>query len=630
MAMMMGPKPQWVKHSVKLCFTIALLILMVISTFTHALEEGEIPNEVQDLHYGVVLYHFYQQSYFDALTESLVGEEKSSMPFHAKSAKLLRGGMSLSYGMGNKAEEIFTQVLDAIGSAEQKDRAWFYLGKLYYIRSDKKEAQQAFSHVNGSTLKPELRDELIYYTAKLQLRDGQSEQADTTIAQLTEKSPWFAYYHFNRGAAQVVSGNWEQGVQQFALIKNSSLEGSEGLTLKDRAFIASGFAHLGAGEYDSAIDDFVSVRMNSPLVERAMLGYGWAAAQQEDYKKALAPWQALSQRSLLNTSVQESLLAIPFAYEKLNVPVSALTQYVRAVDVFENELGTVKDAIVLFRDEPISAVITDSSSLDSDWIDGDEYLPLSKQAPYLAQLIAQDHFQVAIDNHNDLMRTARFLQRAKQRFIALNGVLTLQKKIWQESLDSGLREKYREGYEALLLMQASLQKQMILAEQEGDGRRLLDPEAQALWLRAEQAANRIQVLREADVDVSEEMETLRLYRGLLSWQASEDYSIKQWEFKQQFVALQEQIDQAKEKLEKLEQFSNDRFELAFAERMVSMEQRIDQQQIATDVAIAQSEGDIRQLAVAQLQKQQQRLTYYLGQAKLAIARLYDAGSGVAQ
>jgi hypothetical protein len=628
--MMTEPKPQYEPRSLILRATQFLLLFMAFLSGVNvsALEEGEVPTEVQDLRYGVVLYHFYQQSYFEALTESLVGEQRQDMPYHAQSAKLLRGGMSLSYGMGDEAAQIFSELLDNLGKDEEKNRAWYYLGKLHYIRNDKDAAAAAFAHIDQEELDPDLVDEFIYLSARLLLRADQQEAADEKIAELDERSPWIAYYHFNRGAKQTVAGNWEQGVETFALVENSELEDNEGRILQDRAHIASGFAYLGAGEYDQAIDDFTSVRLESPLVERAMLGFGWAEAQQNHFEKALSPWQALSKRSVLNSSVQESLLAIPFAYEKLEAPASALTQYLSAADVYAKELLTIREAIASYRDAPMSEILSESTMLASDWITAQEYLPINKEAPYLAHLIAQDHFQSAISDHSDLRRMADYLEKSIQRFAALNGVLSLQKQVWQESLDNALREKYRERYEGLLSIKQQLQDKLTQAEQEGDGRRLVDPEEQVLWIRAEQAAQRIKTLKAADYDVSEEEETLRLYRGLLAWRADEDFPVKQWEFKNQFSDVSELAEETRIKLEKIETLSVDRFDSAFAQRMSVMERRINQQSQDVNRALAQSEERIRQLAVEELLQQDKRISFYLGQAKLAIARLYDAGSSI--
>ena len=181
------------------------------------------------------------------------------------------------------------------------------MGKLHYLREDRAEAEAAFSQIEGLTLEPELAEELIYLQSSLLLRNDQLAEADANIQLLPETSPWLSYYYFNRGAAQTVAGNWELGVQSFQLMEGLPLKDNEGLILKDRAYIASGFAYLGAGVYDKAIDNFINVRLDSPLADKAMLGYGWAAAQQEDFDKALAPWQALSKKSVLKPSVQREL-----------------------------------------------------------------------------------------------------------------------------------------------------------------------------------------------------------------------------------------------------------------------------------------------------------------------------------
>ena len=52
-----------------------------------------------ELAYGVVLYEFFQQRYFDAMVELGAAQQRAQLQHNAGEAELLRGGMSLSYGM---------------------------------------------------------------------------------------------------------------------------------------------------------------------------------------------------------------------------------------------------------------------------------------------------------------------------------------------------------------------------------------------------------------------------------------------------------------------------------------------------------------------------------------------------
>lgn len=582
-------------------------------------------SEVQDLRYGVILYHFFQQAYFDALTETLVGEKYGDMQTHLGSARLLRGGMSLSYGMGQQAEDLFNELLAASNNDSQRDRAWFYLGKLYYLRGDRSGAERIFARI-GKSLPREFREEYLYLSANLRLAGGDIAGADEQIRRLSKASPWRAYFFFNRGAKQTLQGNWQQGVESFRVVTAMDMDGQEGLTLQDRAHMASGYASLGGGDTEAAIDEFLQVRLDSPLVSKALLGYGWAAATEGDYRRALAPWQALSKLSLMYPSVLESLLAIPYAYEKLGAPASALEQYLHAVDVFEDELVKLDSAINVFQTVPIVELVTDESGLGGDWISGKDYLPINPQAPYLKHLVAQDHFQSAVKDLSDLISINEHLVDSNRRLDALGVVLQDQQTLWEQDLNAANREAYRQRYQSLQEHYEALQEQQKIADQEASGRRFISEEEMQLWNIASHAEGLIASLQKAGENVAAESNQLRILQGLLYWEASENDSERRWEFRKALLQTEQLLQQTSQRLASLESLGASRYTEQHSARLSDLRARLQVQRDGVFTLVQKVEDRIRQMAIRDLQQQQRRVQHHMAQARLAIARLYDVGS----
>ena len=69
-----------------------------------------------------------------------------------------------------------------------------------------------------------------------------------------------------------------------------------------------------------------------------------------------------------------------------------------------------------------------------------------------------------------------------------------------------------------------------------------------------------------------------------------------------------------------------RRQAGFAPRIAALDTRVRSGTARVGQAITAAREQLRQVAVAELERQAAQLSHYLGQSRLAIARLYDQGS----
>ncbi len=579
---------------------------------------------VQSLRYGVSLFYLYQGDYFQSLTELMVGQAREELGPHGENAELLRGGISLSYGMDREAERVFTALLTEPREGVNRQRAWFYLAKVAWQRGDSERAAAALANAGLATeniKRDDLAQEAAYLRAAIALSRGDRAAATTAAGALPEQSPWRFYASYNLGAASAAQGDWSAAAASFQQLDDAD-SSPELKTLRDRAFTASGYALMAAGEFAAAREDFKRVRLVSPVADRALLGHGWAAFENGDAMAALAPWRELGSRPPVSQSVRESLLAVPYAYEQLSRPGLALASYRQAREVLESELDSVQAAIGQFATGDLGELLQLDVESSNDWLFGDDILPISEQAPYLRHLIASHRFQGAMREMRDLQRIDRHLSRATEKLAVLAQADFEQQANWEQVINGGGREQLESRLTELVEARSRLEARLAAAESSGDGRALADAERRALWKRLERAEAGARDLNAPPA----QRELLRLYRGLLTWDDSEQYPDLRWRAQRELAALKGSLAEAEQGLARLDVAIANRRSSNFAPRLVALESRVSDQQQVVGQALLRSETGLRQVAMAELSQQARALKRSLGQSQLAIARLYDRGS----
>ena len=587
-------------------------------------DDKEPITSVQDLRYGVVLYDFYQDDYFQALTELLLGEQQQDMPHHAEFARLLRGGISLSYGMDAQARSIFEELLAQHPKPAVRDRAWFYLGKNYYERGDADNALVMLDR-GGNALPHRLQQERDYLRANIALQHGDLGAAQLPANDDKKLNPWYPYLLFNRGVLQSQQGDAQGAANSFAQLAALPLREEEHKALRDRAFTASGYTYLGAQQPQAALDAFRQVRLNSPFADKALLGYGWAAAQTNDFQLALQPWQELNRRSLLSPAVQESLLAVPYAYEKLGASAQALAEYQRAEQMYVQEIARIDDATSTLQKTSLLNLWLDPEAKEI-WLSRHAELPVAPQLPYLEHLLALNPIQEILKDMRDLGVLEQYLDDWRERLSALDAAQALQYQRRQQVLKTRPDQALTARLDDLQQRRDALAAQLETAQQTGDGAILMEQKDIAIWKRLERVRTRIETLKQAGQNVSEAEQKYQRYRGLLYWDVQENYSTRRWQMTKELRDVDMQL--AKSQLEKatlanLVERANAPEQGA---RIRALDTRL--QSILQNIHAAQTQGDnvLRARAVEELQAQRERLVAYLSRAKLEKSRLLDKGT----
>ncbi len=592
-------------------------ILLVLAINCHAGDDK--PSTVQDLRYGVALYHYFQKDYQAAINELLIAEERGGIQGHADSGQLMRGGLNLAMGMEKQAREIFERLLDDSKPESIRNTAWFYLGKLRYQRDDWDGARESFARIHG-VLSPDLDQELQALEINLALRQQNFQSAEQTLAKQQHVTPWSPYAWFNLAMAWLEAGDAVRAVHYLDTLVRLPVKLEEHLALRDKALTAAGYSLMQQGDYRGALQRFRKVRMASPLGSRALLGYGWAAAEIKDYKTALTPWQTLARDARYSPESQQVFLAIPWLYEKLDAKHQALEHYLAAEARYGRQLGDIDNLRKRLNREVLLAAFDATRSEN-------ETSHVGSDLARISSLLTQQRFQNRASELRDLMGMAEQLQAWTVKLDMYRYLLQERGVARAQKLKRIDEQQFPSRIEQLSIRQTELSRQLAQVENTHNVIALADPDVSELWAITEKAQAAISELREKGHDTTDYQAVLQRYRGILLWQANEQFPVRLWQARKKQKQLANALTIAVENETRLHGVITTVPEIApYLVRLKQLEQRLDVQQLALNQRLDDSESELRGLVLAELDRQQQHLRQYQARARLSLARLYDSAA----
>ncbi len=595
---------------------------------------------VEEPHYGDGLFHFYQEQYFSAITTLMVSQHFHRVTRHADEAEVLRGGMLLSYGMHREAGEVFARLIENGAPPPVRDRAWFYLAKIRWQRGYLAEAQAAIGRIEKPLPGP-LEDERLLLQANLLIALADYGGAVKVLSALTSRSAEaprrgtpqegsaVSYARFNLGVALIKSGDATQGNALLDQLGSAPASDEEQRALRDRANLALGFAALAHKQPEKARGFLERVRLNGLQANKALLGYGWAAAELKNPKQALVPWSELAQRDPHDAAALEARIAVPYAYAELGARGQALQRYNDAIVAFDTEARALDGSIASIRSGALLAgLLQRNPGSEMGWFWNIHALPSATALPHagqLAPLLAQHEFQEAFKNYRDLQFLSRNLQGWADTLGVFADMLANRRKAYAERLPQVRAKTPREAELAGLrqrrdALSDELQRAIAIA----DGAVFFDAAQGEQLERLTRARATLQSLP-VEQQPAQASERLRRAAGALTWELAQHYPQRVHQAGRQLQLIDGQLAQAQQRDHALAQAQQDeprRFE-AFAERIVELDKRV--QALSPRVAAlgAEQQAALQELAVAELQRQKLRLAAYATQAQFAVAQLYD-------
>ncbi len=590
------------------------------------------PVKVEDLHYGDTLFYFFQDRYFESIVRAEAYRAQGRLQPHADDAELLLGGLYLSFGQHTRAAEIFERLLARESTPQGvRDRAWFHLGKVMYARSFFAESERALRNA-GNRLPPALEAERRLLIAQGLMYRGEYQAAAAELAGWEGPLEWRAYAQFNLGVAFFRAGLTEQGLALLDAAGQMEPRREEFKALRDKANVALGYAYLQAGKPAAARVALERVRLNGPQSNKALLGAGWADAAEERYAEALIPWTELHGRGLLDAAVQESYLALPYAYAKLDANRQAAEYYEQAVAAYDTETVRLGESIQAIQaGHMLNTVLAADRDSQQGWFWQLAELPDAPESRYLYHLLASHEFQESLKHYRALDFAARNLRAWTSSLAAFRDMVETRQRRFDERLPAAEARVREIDVEALDARRDGLQAALDAAVRDQNPAALATVDEQRLLtmldgVDAELAA------RGDDPSLEEAREKARLARGVLTWRLEQEFKVRAWQARRQLRELDSVMFDARTQFRSVEEAmaAVPARNQDYAARIEALEPRLIELEIKVAVMRDRQGRYLANLAISELRQQQARLREYSVQARYALATLYDRATVAAQ
>jgi hypothetical protein len=327
--------------------------------------------------------------------------------------------------------------------------------------------------------------------------------------------------------------------------------------------------------------------------------------------------------------VQESLIAVPYAYVKLASNGQAAQHYRSAVDAYARESRRIDESIAAIRSGGFldSILATVPAGDQPGWFWQLDQLPDAPHTRYLYHLLASHEFQEGFKNYRDLRLMQRNLERWPESLQAFGAMI--------EARDAAAtrieprRQEVLAGTDLTALAQRhrDLSDRLAQVESARDVAALATP-AERRHLDTLARIDATLAALPAGAQRDQFAERARLLRGTLLWDLDRAYKQRAAQAQRDLRFTGAALQEASTRFAAIGAAGDlvPQDTRGFEARVADLAGRVDRMTARIDATALAQERALADLAVAELQVQRRRLGSYATQAQFALASLYDGAS----
>ena len=616
--------------------------LRVLALFLCAFSSGVAANtatepstdKLEDLFFGAAMYEAYQENYFDAIValdaeiaqyRGLDEPELDPFTAHYGQAAFSVGDLELSYRMHREAGRAVEAVLKGDVPQPVRNEAAYRLAKIQYHKQQPLNALHALEMIEGRVPERVSADEQ-FLRARVYMELGRFKEAVELLEDLKGEESLDGFVQYNLGIALLKSGNEERGVLELTALGKHRSSDPKMQALYDKTNLLMGSYLMEAGKLELARPYFDRVHLEGPFSNRALLGAGWVEARAGRYDRALVPWKMLQDRKVTNESVQEVMLAVPYAYGKLDVHSTAAINYGRALDTFGKEIDTLSQSITSIREGKfLEALRRKEANQVKNWVVALRNLPDAPETHYLLDLMASNDYQEFLRNYQDLNDLFEHNETWLNNLKAYENIIDLRRAYYEPMLP-GLDQKFRQLDARIKLRIEQRDKFASRIESMLVSRR---PEylAKADEQEARLSLQRMQKLLDENPRgfTSATRERVARLEGVLDWRLSTEYDARLTEAYKHLQELNEEIDALQtvyRSYVRTRQAATHSY-VGYNDTIDRLRAQIQNTQTRLDTLMARQGHMLETLAINELDRRRAQLESYQIKARFALADSYD-------